>query len=298
MKSILIVDAGATKSEWIMVMPDGDRITVRTAGVNAVTTPREHMAETFCHAYSELPDSHSSLDIHYYGAGCADASCCDMVRTALRKVWQEACCVEVESDMLGAARALFGTAPGIACILGTGSNSCVYDGEKITGNIPSLGYILGDEGSGAALGKRLVGDVFKRQLPDEIARLFADYSGISAAELLHRVYRSSDANRYLASLVPFLKKNISRQPLYSIVLDEMRRFFSRNAGMYCDARHLPIGVIGSVGVEFEDIVRKAAADQGLVVSNVVKSPVDGLLSYHCAYSDESAYATSKHTATA
>ncbi len=168
MKTILIADAGSTKVDWAVLTDNGEILArFTTCGINALLVDDEPHASTMAEAGCGIPSGVSPDEIFYYGAGCATPDICKKMQSAIHNNWPEAS-ISVNSDLLGAARSLFGHRKGIACILGTGSNSCLYDGNEITCQIPSLGYILGDEGSGAALGKRLVVDVFKQQLPEDI----------------------------------------------------------------------------------------------------------------------------------
>lgn len=280
MKRKLIADAGSTKVEWAMLAPDGSlEARVITDGLNALMAEPEDITNSLSKVKEALNDRLSPDEIHFYGAGCATPAICHKVEDALRQTWnvQE---VSVDSDLLGAARALFGKNKGIACILGTGSNSCLYDGDKIQHNVPSLGYILGDEGSGSALGKRLVGDAFKGHLPDPMREKFLEEYGLSLGDILDKVYRRKEANKFLASLVPFLERHLWNPYVYSLVHEEFRHFIRRNVAMYPGAHSLPISFIGSIGIVFEKVLREAARAEGYKVAAVVKSPMDGLIEYH------------------
>lgn len=280
MKRILIADAGSTKAEWAMLSPDGEvEAHVKTDGFNALMAEPEDIMNALAKVKEELNDRLSPDEIWFYGAGCATPEICHKVEDALRQTWN-APKVTAASDLLGAARALFGRNKGIACILGTGSNSCLYDGENIQQNVPSLGYILGDEGSGSALGKRLVGDAFKGHLPDPIRQKFLDEYGLTLSDILDNVYRRKQANKFLASLVPFLGRHLWNPYVYSLVHEEFRHFIRRNVAMYPGAHSLPISFIGSIGVVFEKVLREAAQAEGYKVAAVVQSPVEGLINYH------------------
>ena len=203
---ILIADSGSTKTDW--VLHDGTAIVLRTTtqGLN----PTLQSAEDIYKVLSEELDGKIASDapdtIYFYGAGCAYETADNRMKEALEQyfVTRE---IHIHSDLLAAARALCGHEEGIACILGTGSNSCLFDGEKITDNTPALGYILGDEGSGAHLGRQLVSDCIKKQLPSDLREKFLKTYNLDVPTILERVYHTPLPNRWLASLTPFLYEN-------------------------------------------------------------------------------------------
>ena len=196
---ILIADSGSTKTDWCI----GSSFTIQTKGINPFHQSEEVIQQILTNELlPQMPEEVLIDAIYFYGAGCTPEKSPIIQRTLSHCFPQ--CTIEVNSDLLGAARALCGKSPGIACILGTGSNSCFYDGQQITSNVSPLGYILGDEGSGAVLGKRLVGDCLKKQLPEHICHSFLDTFGLTPAQIIEKVYRQPQANRFLASLTPFL----------------------------------------------------------------------------------------------
>lgn len=277
---ILIADAGSTKIDWCLVGPGGNESArFETRGINAAISTADKMTTIFLSAKEYLSDSPEPSKIFYYGAGCATPEISHRVAACLREVWREADCL-VSTDMLGAARALLGDKKGIACILGTGSNSCLYDGKEIIANVPPLGFILGDEGSGAVLGRRLIGDIYKGIAPDNLRRELNDAIGIPLSEIIRRVYREPDANRFLASFVPFIKDNISNPHIIMMVSEEFDRFFMRNVALYEDARILPVNFIGSVAYNFQDLLKDSAARNGFNVGIIERMPMAGLISYH------------------
>lgn len=276
----IIADAGSTKVDWAVVGNDGNELSrLTTTGLNALLANKEDVDKMLLKVRESLP-SDAVGNVFYYGAGCATPEICDKISDSIRRTLSPSGEVAVTTDLLAAARATLGHDRGIACILGTGSNSCLYDGEKIELNIPSLGFILGDEGSGAALGKRLVTDAFKGHLPEIVKEKFLDTYRLSLSDILEQVYRRPSANRFLASLVPFLKENIWNPYVYSLVLREFTEFFGRNVSRYPGVHQLPITITGSLGYHFEKIVREAAGSHGFTVSSIVRSPLDGLISFH------------------
>lgn len=280
MNNKLIADAGSSKIEWVLLSDTGAVLKqVTTIGINALMSDIEEIKEAFSKVADKLGIDETLIEIHYYGAGCATADICHKVSTALKNTWK-AGNIYVYSDLLGACRSLFGRSKGIACILGTGSNSCLYDGSEIVSNIPSLGFILGDEGSGAALGKRLVADAFKGHLPKPIRDQFMKTFELSLPDILEYTYRRPAANRFLASLVPFMKDHIWNPYLYSLVLEEFTHFLRRNIAMYTGARSLPLAFTGSIAWHFSDILKEAADRQGLKISAITQSPMEGLIRFH------------------
>lgn len=275
----LIADAGSTKVDWTLISSDNTvKIRYNSEGINALLAEEEDVLKAFGMVKAALPDV-SIGKIFYYGAGCATDRVCKRMSELISQTWNPAE-VYVHSDLLAAARALFGEKPGITCILGTGSNSCLYNGKEIETNVPSLGYILGDEGSGAALGKRLISDAFKRHLPEKVREEFLTEFQMTLPEILDKVYRNPAPNKFMASLVPFIKKNLWNPYLYSLVREEFSSFIKRNVAMYPGAHSLPVGFIGSIATNFEDILREAASSNGYKVDTVMASPMEGLIAYH------------------
>ena len=193
--------------------------------------------------------------------------------------------IGIYSDLLGAARALCGHEEGIACVLGTGSNSCLYDGKEIIANVPPLGYILGDEGSSAVLGRRLVGDCLKNQLPESVRNEFLSEYGLTQELILERVYRQPLANRFLASLTPFLSKHRDVPEVHSLLVESFVDFFVRNVKQY-RRPWLPIHFVGSIANVFSAELKEAAESLGMEIGLILKSPMEGLIRYHASENSE------------
>lgn len=275
----LIADCGSTKIDWVVL--DGEKVvgTATTSGMNALMMSVEEMSERIKKELVPQIESSSITEVYYYGAGCIGQACND-VAEAVRKNFANVNVVEVNSDLLAAARALCGKNKGIACILGTGSNSCYYDGEKIVKNVSPLGYILGDEGSGAVLGKLLVGDLFKEQLPAHLCNKFYDRFHLDRLEIITRVYKQPGANKFLASLSPFLCENIEEPAIHRLVLNAFKSFFVRNVENYDNFRDLPCNFVGSVAYHYRQVLEEAALTFGINIDKVIKSPMEGLINYH------------------
>ena len=217
-------------------------------------------------------------EIYFYGAGCATEKQKETLAGVFTGVFDPDK-VEVESDLLGAARALCGDMPGIACILGTGSNSCYYDGREIVKQVSPLGYIIGDEGSGAILGKRLVADCLKNQLPQPIRERFFERFGLTQAQIIENVYTKPFPNRFLASLSVFLKENLEQPELRRIVYVSFSEFFKRNVCQY-DYQHNKVNIVGSVGYHYQEVLRQVMNDMSLHAGIIIQAPMDNLRIYH------------------
>ncbi len=282
MNKIIIADAGSTKIDWMLVDTEKEADTLRHtgSGLNAALASDEEMSRIFGEAGRKDGWNDDSVSkVIYYGAGCIGGETNSRVGLRLSSIWPGAE-ITVESDLLGAARALHGREEGIACILGTGSNSGLYDGKTIVNNVPSLGYILGDEGSGTALGKRLIADVFKGELPALVREKFLESLGMTLPEIIDKVYRQPNPNRFLASVVPFIRENLWNPYLYALVLKEMTAFLKRNVAKYENARRRPLGFVGSIAWHFKDQLTDAADACGFTLSKIIKSPAEALATFH------------------
>lgn len=278
----LIADSGSTKVEWCIL--DGDKVVRQlfTSGFNALMLTEEEISQYLDdELVSQLGNDKDSItEVYFYGAGCVDEDVCRTMRRALRNNLQAAVSIEANSDMLGAARALFGEREGIACILGTGANSGYYNGTEIKDHVSPLGYILGDEGSGAVLGRHLIGDVLKHQLPRELCERFLDEYNLESGAILRRVYKEPMPNRFLASVTPFLLKNIEEPAIHRLVLNEFKSFFVRNVAQYDRYRQLPVSFVGSIAFLYKPVLMEAAAALDVEISTVLKAPMEGLIAYH------------------
>lgn len=275
---ILIADSGATKTDWCFGKDKENAQIIQTQGINPFHQSTEHIDKVLKEELlPQLGSAASISHIHFYGAGCTPEKSL-IVKEALQALFTQAE-IQVESDLLGAARSLCGREHGIACILGTGSNSCEYDGEKITANVSPLGYILGDEGSGAALGKRLAGDCLKRQLPEHICRAFLEETKLTPAEIIDKVYRQPQANRFLASLTPFLSRHKEETEIHNLLVGCFCDFFQRNVMQY-NYQYAKVHFTGSIAWYFQEEVREAAEKLNIQTGKFIKSPIHGLIAYH------------------
>lgn len=276
---ILLADSGSTKTDWGLVENGKLVKRLRTSGMNPFQMSEEAITEEIkTHLVPELPGT--VLDeVHFYGAGCTKEKQ-PIVERALRANLTINGECEVASDMLGAARGICGHKPGIACILGTGSNSCSYDGKNLVKNVSPLGFILGDEGSGAVLGKLLVGDVLKNQMPETVIKRFFEKYKLTYAEIIDRVYRQPKPNTFLASFVPFLEENIDEPKIYNLVKESFRSFLRRNVMQYEGWQTLPIGFNGSIAKIYKKPLLEALEEEGMHLGRIIQAPMEAMVEYH------------------
>ena len=275
---ILIADSGSTKTHWGVVDRGQLVQQVFTKGMNPYFQTPEEMGEEIVSALIPCLNSTKFREIHFFGAGCLPEKV-PFVREVLNNYFEVDGEIEVDTDMLAAAKGLCGRNPGIVCIMGTGSNSCFYNGEKITDNVSPLGYILGDEGSGAVLGKLLVGDILKNQLGAELKEKFLKQFDLTQGEIIERVYRQPFPNRFLASVSPFLAQNIQEPKIYQLVLNAFKAFLIRNVMQY-DYKNNKAHFIGSIALHYKDVLVAAAKEVGVEVGTIIQSPMTGLHAYY------------------
>lgn len=278
--NIVIADGGSTKCRWAVVESGRVARVFETKGVN----PIQLSADAISDLWRQDADFRlaSQVDtVFYYGAGCIGGEPDDRITTAVGEL--TGCAdVRVFSDMLGAARALFGSSRGVACILGTGCNSCLYDGRVIVSNVRPLGYILGDEGSGADIGKHIVADALKGLLPDDLTRRFFDFAEADYHTVIKRIYAEPRANAYLASFARFAAENIERPQIHDIVSGRFAAFLRRNVALYARGAESAerVGFVGGVAAQFEPILRRVCADAGVGPVVVERDPLMSMVRYH------------------
>lgn len=275
---ILIADSGSTKTDWCVAK---DGFTVKrftTQGINPYHQDERRINGIVLDELLPQTGEYKIKKIVFYGSGCREETIPAM-KTILHSAFNNNIEVEIYSDLLGAARAICGHEEGIACILGTGSNSCLYDGKKIVGNIPPLGYILGDEGSGATLGKIFINEIFKNSRMYDLKKEFLQVLKMTEGDIIDRVYRQPMANRFLASLAPFIHSHIERHEVNEIVTENFRQFLLKNVKRY-HRDDLQVSFIGSIAWHFKSQLLQSALEENVYVGSVEKSPMDGLLRYH------------------
>ncbi|MFO7575415.1 MAG: ATPase [Bacteroidales bacterium] len=275
---IIIADSGSTKAEWVVVRDGAPEDPVFSGGINPYFLSAEEINELLNSELNILAGIPVNK-IWFYGTGCNTPDKNELVRASLGKFFTTDD-IFIGSDLLGAARSLCHTEPGIACILGTGSNSCYYDGTRIVSNVPALGFILGDEGSAAIMGRKLLSDILKRQLPQQVIDLFHETYNLTQAEILDRVYREAFPSRFLGSFSRFLSDNIKIPELEQIVVSSFDEFIVRNILQYSEATKCLIHFTGSVAYHFRDILANCLGKYGLKQGKITASPMDELIKYH------------------
>ncbi len=274
----IVVDAGGTSCTWILIDNGMQLSTVVTDAIHAILTPDSEITDIAQKALVAF-NNPSANQIHFYGAGCIGSHINDRITQLLHNVFNPEH-ISVNTDMLCAARALFGDRSGIACILGTGSNSCHYNGTEIIENVSPLGFILGDEGSGAVLGRTLLGDILKKQLPADICQRFWDKYSLTQNQIIEHVYRKQAPNRFLASFTPFLKENIYFPEIETLVVNAFTGFLKRNIINYENAYQLPVSFIGSIAWHFSSQLKKAMGICNLNLETIEQTPVTGITAFH------------------
>ena len=288
----LIADSGSTKTDWTLsplplkggvlkssFKEDLEGLFCATQGINPFHQSPSCIRQILIdELVPQLPSQAVVDEICFYGAGCTKEKSV-MVEEALRDTFDSNPRIFVGSDMLGAARALCQHEAGIACILGTGANSCFYDGMDIISNVSPLGYILGDEGSAAYIGKRLVGDVLKCQFSDEVCDLFFHETHLDGPTIINKVYREPMPNRFLGQTSQFCQHHRDNPEIHQFLLDCFTQFFVRNVKNY-HRDDLPIHFVGSIAVVYEAELRAAAISLGLTLGRIIKAPLEGLIKYH------------------
>lgn len=274
----LIADSGSTKTKWCIADEKNTYKTFLTSGINPYYQSAEEIENDFLLSLKPELGAFSVDKCFYYGAGCNTDANKAIISKAIQMILPEIE-VEVYTDLMGAARALFLDQPGIACILGTGSNSCYYDGVEIRENVSPLGFILGDEGSGAVLGRLLVGDCLKNQLPEWLRDKFLDEYELTPALIMDQVYRKSFPNRFLAKFAPFMAEHLDEPIIFNQVYDSFDAFISRNVLQY-NLEELLVGFSGSVAENFKDVLEIVAAERDIKLGPVFADPMPGLIEYH------------------
>lgn len=276
---ILLADSGSTKTDWWLYSNNKIIQKFRTLGLNPyfVTTQqvKEELQKEFLHSFEP-----GKVDqVFFYGAGCSSDPKKAVINNALKALFPNAY-TEVEHDLLASARALHGDNPGIASILGTGSNACLYDGKDITESLFSLGYMFGDEGSGAHLGKTYIAAHLKKKVPAAIHKAFMHEYGLSDEDIITNIYKKENPNRFLASFTPFLKAHLDDPYIYQLVEQCFDDFFTEQVSKFTNYQNMRFGCIGSIGFHFREVLNKAAARHNIIPEIFLISPMEGLMQYH------------------
>ncbi len=276
---ILIADSGSTKTDWVLLDDNQAMSFVQTAGFNPYYSDPAVLKQIISDQVQKKIPSESITDVYYYGSGCSTDAKQDLVKSILNKFYPGAKII-VYHDLLGSARAVLGDNPGIACILGTGSNSCLYDGNEITENVPSVGYFYGDEGSGTDFGKRLIEYYLRDTLPLKICSELEEEMELSFEKAMDAIYNQPMPNKFFASLSPFIHKNSADPFIMEIIESSFKDFFTNQVSKYTDYKSQKLCFVGSVAFHYRPILEKAASKFGMTVHHIIPNPVEGLIEYY------------------
>ena len=274
----IIADSGSTKTDWLIWSSENDSRLITSAGINPFFKDSATILEELREAFAGVNADEVS-EVFFYGAGVIAGKTDNVVSRALEQFFANAG-VEVNDDMLGAARALLQHQGGIACILGTGANSCLYDGKGIVDKVPTLGFILGDEGSGAYFGKLFVNRYFKRALPSDLHAAVESELALQWPDVLQAVYRGDTPNRYLAAFTRFLSRHKEHSWVEAFMVAGFKDFLQRNVLKYSNAEQLEVSFVGSVAFYFSEFLGRAAEELSLKIGTISAKPIEGLKVYH------------------
>jgi N-acetylglucosamine kinase-like BadF-type ATPase len=277
---IIIADGGSTKTNWCLVTEEGKKVYFNTEGYNPYFSDEEYIIQSLKENLPTDLDLAAITEVNYYGAGCSTADKRQIVENAMQAVFTYSK-INVGHDLLAAARALLGNTEGFAAILGTGTNTCIYDGKDVASNIDSGAYILGDEGSGCYIGKKLLTDYIRGYMPEAVRKNFWDTFQLTPDDINERVYTQPRANRFCASFSKFVYDNIVNiEYSRNIVRTSFEDFFRNLVTHYPDYQKYTFNCIGSVGYNFRNVLEEVATENGMTVGRIIRSPIDDLVKYH------------------
>jgi glucosamine kinase len=276
---ILLADSGSTKTDWALINSKAETFFYQTNGLNPYHNDSIRIKEEINSNLLHKIDKHSVKEIHFYGSGCGVQDKKEIVSQVLVEIFNQSK-ININTDILGAARALLGNEKGIACILGTGANSCYFDGETIQQIVPSTGFIFGDEGSGSHIGKLLISHYLKNTLPGNIHKAFENRYKLKFADILDKVYRQQFPNRFLASFSPFILEHISEPFILDLLEHSFNDFINYYIKQYKDYDTLPITFTGSIAYHFKSQLEKAFYHHNLNITSITQSPIDNLIKFH------------------
>lgn len=275
---IIIAESGSTKTDWIL-LKDNTSIKFESSGIHPLFLKQDALIQDIRTLFPVNIELANIDKVFFYGPGTGTEERAELVKTPLELCFPNAI-IEVNTDLLAAARALFLNGGGIACILGTGSNSGLYNGQNIIENIPSLGYILGDEGSGAHLSLELLKKILNHELEADLEKRFYDTYKTNIPDLIDRVYKQAYPNRYLASFTPFLLQEIKQENIREIIENSLESFILRHILPYPRAKHIPVSFVGSIAFYFKEVLIESCHKYGLENIEIVQKPLDRLITYH------------------
>ncbi len=280
----LIIDSGTTKTRWVLL--DGKKLTedFKTAGFNPYYTSAEEIKKSISAGLPATMKNRQVDNIYFYGTGCSTTANCNKIKNILQEFFRKAL-IETHHDLYAAAVALQKNRKGIAAILGTGSNSCLWDGKQIVENVPSTGWILGDEGSATYLGKLLLKAFLGGEMDDEITRIFYDAIHLDFEGALHKIYSEPAPNRWISSLSPFASANIQHPQVRELVKTNFRDFLFTQVKKYTRYQEEEISFTGSVAWHFREILHEVLKEEGLHLGIILQEPMNGLIEYHSQETD-------------
>jgi len=277
---IIIADGGSTKTNWCLVTDENKKVYFNTEGYNPYFSSEAYIINSLKENLPTDLQIDKITEVNYYGAGCSVDDKKKIVEDAMSAVFVKAK-VNIGHDLLAAARAVLGTKEGFAAILGTGTNTCIYDGKNIVHNIDSLAYILGDEGSGCYIGKKLLGDYVRGYMPQAVRELFWETYKLTPDEVIDNVYTKPLANRFCASFSKFVYDNtVNIEYSRNLVKSAFNDFFRNLVTHYPDYKKYTFNCIGSVGYNFRNVLEEVVTENGMVMGNIIRSPIDNLVKYH------------------
>lgn len=281
---LIVADSGSTNTNWVLRDNSGKIVRITSPGLNPNFSNVDLIKDIIQQNVLPYININQSVNVKFYGSGCGGSQTVGIVEKAFVQTFKKAS-IYVASDLLGAARSVFGDKSGIACILGTGSNSGYYNGSEIVMNIPPLGFILGDEGSGTYMGKVLLADYLKGIMPESLAIEFNALHRINKEEVIEKVYRGNFPAKYVAEFVKFISSLAKEEYIYSLIESSFQAFIDRNIRLYPDFEECEICFTGSVAWAFKDYLKRVFDYNNLTIGKIVKNPVDGILDYHIRKGD-------------
>lgn len=277
-KNYIIADSGATKCQWTVILGK-EKKSISTIGISPYFLSEEQMIETITKGFHKKVDPQIIDAIYFYGTGLSNPMNVVAIKKALKKVFKKAT-LDIQTDLVAVARATCQTKKGVACILGTGSNTGYYNGKVIAKNSPGLGYVLGDEGSGAYLGKKVLQYYLYKTFDEELMLSFENKYKLNKDQILDAVYKQPLPNRYMASFSTFLSENRGHYMIENIIEDGINDFFFTHLNKLNESWLYPIHFSGSIAYVFKDVIKQLATGYELEVGKIIKSPMDGLIEYH------------------
>jgi N-acetylglucosamine kinase-like BadF-type ATPase len=277
---IIIADGGSTKTNWCLVTEEGKKVYFNTEGYNPYFSGTEYIIQSLRDSLPTDLEKDEITEVNYYGAGCSTPEMRKIVEEAMKVVFNKAK-IYIGHDLLAAARALLGNKEGFAAILGTGTNTCIYDGKDVINNIDSGAYILGDEGSGCYIGKKLLVDYLRGYMPEAVRKNFWDTFKLTPDDVNEQVYTQPRANRFCASFSKFVyDNNVHIEYSRNLVRTSFEDFFRNLVTHYPDYQKYTFNCIGSVGYNFRNVLEEVVTENGMVVGNIIRSPIDNLVKFH------------------